>query len=599
MKPSTSSRLEQFERYIHDTDKKIKSIIRRLTHSGETELNKDDLTELKKICQASSDDLMVVVYKQCFKCLRKEHAQVRVSTVKLIDYLFVKSYVMRSELLDHFDTFLELTLAITQRPKIMLRLPPPKKYATLLQELTAKTIHKWHADFGQGYEKLRYAYRFLKEHKLVDFAAFQVTNHEQLSRQQKLAEQQNRVLTRSIENRLKEYRELKPELEQLIAQIESLIDLLVPQEVTELQPIDLQQADEADVNIARQQHGIANLSQSINIQFDPVIEIAKDEENKDLVTNLKELKRELINAKLVRLIAVEKTISKRSDKFLDTLREIIDIKSRATSIILKLGELKIVYEYKDENGDSGDGDEADDFQDVEPKEDLETYIPKSMRYEYGLEPIDPRELANVNRITLTEEIFNLDEMPSTSKGPAASTSNTSLPLACNVPLDSGKLCPRRDKVKCPFHGKIIPRDHLGIPIYEEDRRREDEERKRKSKQNVPDWQDPELLSDIRAATGVDLTMPARSGKSKRLSPKKPLANTKTCDLTPKQRLQKKLKLLVKWTLIMSHFYVMQLFELCTWRAYSENIGEFLMVVFHSRWQDVSQLFPLKVDGFWS
>ncbi|KAG2220634.1 hypothetical protein INT45_014064 [Circinella minor] len=40
--------------------------------------------------------------------------------------------------------------------------------------------------------------------------------------------------------------------------------------------------------------------------------------------------------------------------------------------------------------------------------------------------------------------------------------------ACRAPLRSGKLCPRRDLVTCPFHGKIIPRDEYGIPVEIED-----------------------------------------------------------------------------------------------------------------------------------
>ncbi|KAK9712486.1 hypothetical protein K7432_007106 [Basidiobolus ranarum] len=33
--------------------------------------------------------------------------------------------------------------------------------------------------------------------------------------------------------------------------------------------------------------------------------------------------------------------------------------------------------------------------------------------------------------------------------------------ACRAPMKSGKLCTRRDLVRCPFHGKIIPRDEYG------------------------------------------------------------------------------------------------------------------------------------------
>ncbi|KAJ2846301.1 hypothetical protein IWW36_004415 [Coemansia brasiliensis] len=35
--------------------------------------------------------------------------------------------------------------------------------------------------------------------------------------------------------------------------------------------------------------------------------------------------------------------------------------------------------------------------------------------------------------------------------------------ACRAPLRDGRLCPRRDLVKCPFHGVIIPRDEQGRP----------------------------------------------------------------------------------------------------------------------------------------
>ncbi|XP_019849405.1 PREDICTED: UV-stimulated scaffold protein A-like isoform X2 [Amphimedon queenslandica] len=36
--------------------------------------------------------------------------------------------------------------------------------------------------------------------------------------------------------------------------------------------------------------------------------------------------------------------------------------------------------------------------------------------------------------------------------------------SCRAPLPSGSLCPRKDKIKCPLHGVIIPRDEHGDPI---------------------------------------------------------------------------------------------------------------------------------------
>ena len=35
---------------------------------------------------------------------------------------------------------------------------------------------------------------------------------------------------------------------------------------------------------------------------------------------------------------------------------------------------------------------------------------------------------------------------------------------CRAPLKNGHLCPRKDMIRCPFHGIIIPRDEHGVPI---------------------------------------------------------------------------------------------------------------------------------------
>jgi len=528
---------------VEDPVKKAKQLVRKITHSGETDLNKDDLSELKMICKACPDDLMKTLHKECMKHLNKDHSQVRVSTVKLLDYLFQKSHVLREKLLDEFDLFLELTMAITQRPKVQLKLPPPKKYAALLQELTAKLIHKWQAEFGDGYEKLRYAYKFLKEHKLVDFSRFQVITREQLIKQQKEAEQQERILTRAIENRLKEFQTLKPELEQLLAKIESLINILVPTD-DNLPSLPQETVDRDCMATEMQQHGIANLSHTLDIEFSPYVQVQRNEENREIMQDLKEFKKELIDGELTRLIAIEKTINKRSDKMVGVLKEIIDLKTKSTNIVFKLSEMSIVNEPESTNADrkrktldDAESNSSDsEFDEVAPKEGLETYIPTHMRYEYGLTPIDPRELEERNNVTLTvDDAFCEDVRPSTSNG---------LVMSCNVRLESGKLCPRRDKVKCPFHGRIIARDHLGIPLDEKERSEEEKRNERIKANSVPEWQDPRMLAEIKAATGIDLTMPAKGpgGRTKK-SRNSSLENAKTCDLTPKKRLEKKLKLI--------------------------------------------------------
>ena len=91
--------------------------------------------------------------------------------------------------------------------------------------------------------------------------------------------------------------------------------------------------------------------------------------------------------------------------------------------------------------------------------------------------------------------------------------------SCRAPLPSGKLCPRRDRVKCPFHGKIIPRDEKGTPQLSSSgiaiepattsggNSASTDDKKNKDS-SVTDWK--EIGLEIEAATGLDL-----GGKNKR------------------------------------------------------------------------------------
>jgi hypothetical protein len=81
-------------------------------------------------------------------------------------------------------------------------------------------------------------------------------------------------------------------------------------------------------------------------------------------------------------------------------------------------------------------------------------------------------------------------------------------------MPSGRLCPRQDRVKCPLHGKVIPRDKVGQPSKVEDRV-EEEMRKEEEMQKNPDWQDPKLLQDLKAATGIDLKVQKKGKGSSR------------------------------------------------------------------------------------
>ena len=107
--------------------------------------------------------------------------------------------------------------------------------------------------------------------------------------------------------------------------------------------------------------------------------------------------------------------------------------------------------------------------------------------------------------------------------------------SCRASLPNGQLCSRQDRVKCPFHGKVIPRNALGEPEREEDRLKEERVKEKAEQSKIPDWQDPELLKDIQAETGLDLKIePRRKKKKTNLSDVDKILDT------PRNRLAKKI-----------------------------------------------------------
>ncbi|XP_027692449.1 UV-stimulated scaffold protein A [Vombatus ursinus] len=115
---------------------------------------------------------------------------------------------------------------------------------------------------------------------------------------------------------------------------------------------------------------------------------------------------------------------------------------------------------------------------------------------------------------------------------------------CGALMPNGSLCERQDRLKCPFHGKIIPRDECGNPINPEDKAREEKKKFEKQAQH-PEWQDVEFMKEVEAATGVDLgsarySKKGTEGKSKGKKRKYPnLTDLKQQVNTSRARIGKK------------------------------------------------------------
>ncbi|KAM4621442.1 UV-stimulated scaffold protein A [Polymixia lowei] len=146
---------------------------------------------------------------------------------------------------------------------------------------------------------------------------------------------------------------------------------------------------------------------------------------------------------------------------------------------------------------------------------------------------------------MEEEVEN-EEMSAESRSRYITFSGSFTPVShyCSAPLGNGKLCQRQDRVKCPFHGVIVPRDAQGRPTRDQDRKREEQEERRR-REEQPDWRDKELMQDIEAATGEDLGSERLygrgkgKGKGKKKKKYPNLSDLKSSANTSRSRLEKK------------------------------------------------------------
>ncbi|KAJ6651011.1 hypothetical protein lerEdw1_001189, partial [Lerista edwardsae] len=234
---------------------------------------------------------------------------------------------------------------------------------------------------------------------------------------------------------------------------------------------------------------------------------------------------------------------------------------------------------------SDDDNDDDDFIEVPDKEGYEPYIPDHLRKEYGKtavgssrtqtkrneEELDPTCAAATWKIIqdklpqlqppdtrfssqhrfwapneMEEEVEN-KEIAGMLKTRYITFAGKFEPVThkCRAPMPNGGLCERQDRYKCPFHGKIIPRDEWGTPVNQEDRDREAKKQFEK-KEAQPEWQDPELMREVEAATGADLgsaqySGKGKGGKGKRKKKKYPnLTDLKQQTNTSRSRLGKKI-----------------------------------------------------------
>ncbi|XP_064440196.1 UV-stimulated scaffold protein A isoform X5 [Mirounga angustirostris] len=546
-----------------DMDQKLSKLVEELTTSGEPQLNPEKMKELKKICKSSEEQLSRA-YHLLTAQLSQDHAEIRLSAFQAIDELFARSHQFRMLVVSNFQEFLELTLGTDHEQP----LPPPREVAQRLRQAATRAIQGWNEKYGAAYKKLALGYHFLRHSKQVDFQDVSARTLAERKREEEKRKRLDRIYRERSEQAIREMEDSLRvrEDEDNHAVIHSARDALKLIQNTFLPAVCswVQLFTRAGIHGGHLEAAIdlkteleRALRQSEELDIKPEEgrwrEVAapgdrdedEDEDDGDFVeVPEKEGYEACIPDHLRPEYGLEKdpaALGLQARKMARRDEEARDPTSAAAQLHQLHGRLPPPPSPRAPVGPDKAG---------------------KLAAEWARAPVVPfgvdlcywgQEQPMAGRI-LKRDSEHRFWKPSEVDAEVGSASVPEMPWnrcitfagrfepvrhQCRAPRPDGRLCERQDRLKCPFHGKIVPRDEAGRPLHPEDRAWEQRQQLRRQAGRAG-WQDPEFMRDVEAATGVDLGSSGSSGRGKGKRRKHPgLTDLKQQADTARARIAKK------------------------------------------------------------
>ncbi|XP_032488324.1 UV-stimulated scaffold protein A isoform X2 [Phocoena sinus] len=521
-------------------DQKLSELVEELTTSGEPQVSPEKMKELKKICK-SSEEQLGRTYHLLMAQLSQEHAEVRLSAFQVLDQLFARSHHFRMLVVSNFQEFLELTLGTDhERP-----LPPPREVAQKLRQAATRAIRGWNEKYGTAYKKLALGFHFLTHNKQVDF---QDVDARTLAERKRAEEKQKRLDRIYKERSEQAAREMEDSLK-VHEDEDNLVIIHVVRDTLRLiqnkflpavcswvqlftragtrgrhleDAIDLK----AELETALRRSRELDVMPEEGCRREAAAPRDEDEDDDDFVeVPEKEGYEACVPEHLQPECGLEKdpaTPASQARKRTGSSEEACDPTSAAAQLHWLRRHLPPASP-------------------PSPRVLLGPEEAKKLAAERARAPVVPfgvdlcywgREEPMAGKILKSDSehrFWKPREVDAEVESAAVSESLRSRQITfagrfepvqhrCRAPRPDGRLCERQDRLKCPFHGKIIPRDDTGRPLHPEDRAREQKQKQKLQLQRPagrPAWQDPELMRDVEAATGVHLGSSRPGGKGRR------------------------------------------------------------------------------------
>ncbi|CAF1293446.1 unnamed protein product [Adineta steineri] len=564
-------------------EQSLSNLVQELTISGSRTLNEEKIKQLKQICK-QTDVNVEYCYRLLVAQLNKNHSEIRYSTFQIIDQLFNRSHHFRTLLLDDFNYLIDKCLGLN----VDNQLPPPNQTARLLRQFTATSIKKWHEKFGTAYKLLDIGFNYLKNCKLMNFDNMEepIGITAELERERNQANQIR--LTQKLQTASRELNETSSEIYSCIKQAENCLNLLVSNKTESSSAITTTESDEDMVDDDDDGDDEDDDDDFIDVPIEPV-KIKNDEEllqvlglgtagklnitidlnerpksslfniemtddNRALIENLHDLYRQLDDVYLNKIqswmnIFIQVQQNSNEQQTSTVIKRAIDLKNSIQSCLKMIENYRLAPKRNVVTQKPGKIYQVKTVTQSPPQEEttLPTLTDNEIQYFFH---DDTQALKRTFKQNDIENPFvrptESNEMPESLQYSLLMHKRTyvselpAIKWKCRAPLGNNKLCERMDRYKCPFHGRIIARDEQGQAADEKIRKHE-EDQQLVRKRSRPEWQDPEMLEDIRLATGVDLRMSeANKRKKKKKKIESGLTELGIEENTVRKRLEKKL-----------------------------------------------------------
>ncbi|CAF3723451.1 unnamed protein product, partial [Adineta steineri] len=538
-------------------EQSLSNLVQELTISGSRTLNEEKIKQLKQICK-QTDVNVEYCYRLLIAQLNKNHSEIRYSTFQIIDQLFNRSHHFRTLLLDDFNYLIDKCLGLN----VDNQLPPPNQTARLLRQFTATSIKKWHEKFGTAYKLLDIGFNYLKNCKLMNFDNMEepIGITAELERERNQANQIR--LTQKLQTASRELNETSSEIYSCIKQAENCLNLLVSNKTESSSAITTTESDEELVDDNDDDDDEDDDDGFIDVPIEPV-KIKNDEEllqvlglgtagklnitidlnerpksslfniemtddNRALIENLHDLYRQLDDVYLNKIqswmnIFIQVQQNSNEQQTSTVIKRAIDLKNSIQSCLKMIENYRLAPKPTVVTQKPGKISQVKTITESPPQEQttLPTLTDNEIQYFFH---DDTQALKRTFKQNDIENPFvrptESNEMPESLQYSLLMHKRTyvselpAIKWKCRAPLGNNKLCERMDRYKCPFHGRIIARDEQGQAADEKIRKHE-EEQQLVRKRSRPEWQDPEMLEDIRLATGVDLRMSEANKRKKK------------------------------------------------------------------------------------